>query len=335
MSARNMMTHGDILTVLADPGKHADDLFAEARKIRRAVFHDRVFLYGFLYISTFCRNNCRFCFSRHDNDLAPRYRKTPDEVIAHARTLAEMGVHLIDVAAGEDDARSGADLTDLFRAIKRQTGLPIMASVGVLENPRAETMGPVDWYACYQETHNRQLFARVRPGQDFDRRYGSKVSARRNGLLVEEGIMTGIGETAQDIADSFEAMAALNADQVRVMSLVPQKGTPMQDTAPAPSLRELVITALLRLRFPDRLIPASLDVAGLAGLQQRLDAGANVITSIVPPGTGLAGVANTTLDIDNGSRTIGAILPVLERCQVTPGSRDEYLEWMKGRRSSC
>lgn len=328
------MTHSDILKVLANPGKHAEDLFAEARKIRRTVFQDRIFLYGFLYISTYCRNHCRFCFSRHANELAPRYRKTSAEVIAHARTLAGMGVHLIDVASGEDEARSGADLVELLRAVKQQAGLPLMASVGLFEDPQAGTLGPVDWYACYQETHNRTLFAQVRQGQDFDRRYGSKVAARRNGLLVEEGIMTGIGETAQDIADSFEAMAALDADQVRVMSLVPQKGTPMQDVAPAPSLRELVITALLRLRFPDRLIPASLDVAGLAGLAQRLDAGANVITSIVPPGTGLAGVANNALDIDNGRRTISALLPVLERCQVTPGSLEEYQAWMKQRRSS-
>ena len=330
-----MIAQADILKVLADPGKYADDLFAEARKVRRSVFKDHVFLYGFLYISTYCRNHCRFCLSRQDNAGAPRYRKSSDEIAAHARTLADMGVHLVDVASGEDGARSRSELSKLFRTIRQETGLPIMASVGLLEEPQEDVMGGVDWYACYQETHNQTLFSVVRQGQDYGRRLASKISAKRKGFLIEEGIMTGIGETDRDIADSFEAMAALNADQVRVMSLVPQKGTPMQDRPPAPSLRELVVLALLRLRFPDRLIPASLDVAGLAGLAQRLDAGANVITSIVPPGIGLAGVANNSLDIDNGSRTIKALRPLMDRCGVTPGTLDGYREWMKARRSSC
>ena len=148
--------------------------------------------------------------------------------------------------------------------------------------------------------------------------------------------MTGIAESPEDIADSMDAMESLDADQVRVMSFVPQEGTPMQHVAAPPPTRELVIIALLRLAFPDRLIPASLDVAGLAGLRQRLDAGANVITSIVPPGEGLAGVANNSLDIDNGGRTVNAIRPVLESCNLRAASQDDYLAWIANRkRPSC
>ncbi len=331
MSTRNTITRADIRAVLKEPERHADTIFAEARKIRRDVFGDKVFLYGFLYISTHCRNNCRFCFSRRDNAI-PRYRKAPDEIAEHARELAETGVHLIDVTSGEDAEISEAHRSRLLHEIRQQTGLPVMASVGILDKPQAETQKPVDWYACYQETHNRDLFATLRPGQDFDRRFNSKRLAQQGGLLIEEGILTGIGETSEDIADSIDAMKALDADQVRVMSFVPQNGTPLQHVAPVPFVRELVIIALLRLVFPDRLIPASLDVAGLAGLKPRLDAGANVITSIVPPGAGLAGVANHTLDIDNGDRTVNAIGPVLRRCQLRSGSLDDYRKWMANRK---
>jgi len=45
-----------------------------------------------------------------------------------------------------------------------------------------------------------------------------------------------------------------------------------------------------------------LDVDGLAGLKQRLEAGANVVTTIVPPGRGLAGVVRHSLDIEDGKR---------------------------------
>lgn len=327
-----MPTRSEILAVLQDPERHADRLFASARQARQEMFGDKVFLYGFLYASSYCANNCHFCLSRRENRAVRRYRKNPSEIVEYAARLADSGAHLIDVASGEDAAASVADLESLFRRIREQTGLPVMASIGVLDGARAALLEHVDWYACYQETHNRTLFARLRPDQDFDRRFNSKVMARQNGVLVEEGLLTGVAERSEDIADSMDAMAALRADQVRVMSFVPQPGTPLQDLAPPPSIRELAIIALLRLVFPDRLIPASLDVAGLAGLQQRLDAGANVITSIVPPGAGLAGVANQSLDIDNGGRSIAAIQPVLARCNLRAASPEDYRAWLARRK---
>lgn len=327
------MTRAEILAALKTPEAGAGALFAEARRVRQAAFGDAVFLYGFVYASTFCGNRCRFCQSRDGNPAARRYRKTAAEVLACAEALARDGVHLIDVTAGEDPAWAGAGAGGLLRAIRERTGLPVMASLGVLDGERAHILADADWYACYQETHNWTLFATLRPGQDYERRFNSKRTARRHGVLVEEGIMTGIGESDADVADSIQAMADLDADQVRVMSLVPQPGTPMAGMAPPPALRECVITAILRLAFPDRLVPASLDVAGLGGLRARLEAGANVVTSLIPPGAGLAGVAQETLDIASGGRTPAAVVPVLGQCGLRPARPEEYRGWIAARKA--
>ena len=79
--------------------------------------------------------------------------------------------------------------------------------------------------------------------------------------------------------------------------------------APAGRLGELVTIATMRLAMPERLIPASLDVDGIAGLEPRIAAGANVVTSIVPPDLGLAGVSQSELDIDEGLRTAAEVAP--------------------------
>ena len=73
----------------------------------------------------------------------------------------------------------------------------------------------------------------------------------------------------------------------------------------------MLTIAAMRLAMPDRFIPASLDVDGIAGLERRLEAGANVVTSIVPPTVGLAGVSQAELDIDEGYRTVHGVLPHL------------------------
>ena len=94
----------------------------------------------------------------------------------------------------------------------------------------------------------------------------------------------------------------------------------MQSLVNPDPLREMLTIAVLRLKYPDRLIPATLDVAGLNGLQNRLAAGANVVTSLVPPGFGLAGVARKSLDIDDARRTVDGILPELGKLGLEPYS---------------
>ena len=123
----------------------------------------------------------------------------------------------------------------------------------------------VSWYACYQETHNRDLFKKLRPGQNYAARMENKKLAVKLGLLTEEGLLCSVGESAQDIADSITSMRLLEVSQIRAMTFVPQAGTPMQTWKRPDPLREMLIIAVLRLAFPDRLIPASLDVDGLPG----------------------------------------------------------------------
>jgi methylornithine synthase len=187
------------------------------------------------------------------------------------------------------------------------------------------------WYACYQETHSRSLFKKLRPGQDYHNRMQSKVDAHHLGLLVEEGLLCGVGETPDHIAQSMDVMKKLEADQMRVMNFVPQPGTPMAKQPPPDPLREILIAAVMRLVFPDRLIPASLDVEGIAGLKSRLNSGANVVTSIVPPGEGLVGVAQHSLNIEDGERTTASVKDVLKRVGLEPAGREEYQNWIHRR----
>lgn len=314
-------------------------LFRAARELRQQYFDNTVFLYGFVYFSTWCRNDCSFCFYRKSNCVAIRYRKPKKEIIKIARKLSESGVHLIDLTMGEDpfysqSSQSSLELAELVREIKRETGLPVMISPGVVPSNamKALARAGADWYACYQETHNRVLFNRLRIQQNYDERLNRKMDARRLGLLIEEGILTGIGDRPSDIVTSIQAMRIIGAHQVRVMSFVPQRGTPLQHLSRPPLQQELIIIAVLRLLFPDRLIPASLDVEGIKGLQSRLDAGANVVTSLVPPNNGLLGVSQNSLDIEEGYRTPKGVFPILIELGLRPGTRVEYNRWMSSSR---
>jgi methylornithine synthase len=317
----------------------AEPLFAAARELRQRHFGDAIFLYGFVYYSTYCRNSCAFCFYRAGNTASPRYRKNAEEVVEICCALADSGVNLLDLTLGEDPLlhqnHDFSPLIDLVAAVHRTAGLPIMVSPGVVPRPvladlRAEG---ADFLALYQETHTRELFARLRRGQDYDERAQARRDAHAVGLLVEDGLLTGVGDSVADRAASLLTMRAAGEQQVRVMTLVPQEDTPLAHT-PAPSTWNEVITiAVMRLAMPDRLIPASLDVEGIEGLRSRLDAGANVVTSLVPPKSGLCGVAHAEYEVDEGLRSAAEVRPRLAELGLRQGTQEEFESWLEKARA--
>lgn len=328
------MNRNEIIELLRiDSRDEIEELFTRARNVREREFSNKIFMYGFVYFSTWCRNNCNFCYYRKSNEIE-RYRKSPEEIIAVAENLAGSGVHLLDLTMGEDQSyhKDGfRGLYDTVEQIKTKTGLPVMLSPGLIEDEYIDMFAQlgVEWYALYQETHNRKLYEKLRLEQDYDCRMHAKLHAKEKGMLIEEGILAGVGESPEDIADSILEMGRIGASQMRVMSFVPQKGIPMERREKPSPLREEKIIAILRLMYPKVLIPASLDIDGISGLKDRLSAGANVVTSIIPPKTGLAGVAQNSMDVDEGGRTVEEAAQIFAAMGLQPATALEYQEYMR------
>lgn len=327
------MTKKEIIQILeTEDGEELSKLFAEARKIRNEQQGNKIFAYGFVYFTTYCRNNCNFCYYRRSNDIE-RYRKTKEETLTTSKALIDSGVNLIDLTMGEDPLyhkEAFDSVVDIIRTIKSEYDTPIMISPGVVSNDVIDKFkaAGADWYAVYQETHNRELFEKLRVGQSYDERMNAKLYAREKGMKIEEGILAGVGETAADIADSLLLMGEIGAQQMRVMSFVPQEGSPMEKCDTPDRMLELKIIALMRILYPKALIPASLDVDGIDGLEDRINAGANLITSIIPPKSGFMGVAHNTLDVDEGGRTVEEANQILKKMGLRVATKDEYREYI-------
>lgn len=96
------MTKKEIVRLLeTEDGEEIARLFAKAREIRRENQGNKIFAYGFVYFTTYCRNNCNFCYYRKSNDIE-RYRKSKEEILATSKALIDSGVNLIDLTMGED-----------------------------------------------------------------------------------------------------------------------------------------------------------------------------------------------------------------------------------------
>ncbi|NCF00042.1 methylornithine synthase PylB [Emergencia sp. 1XD21-10] len=324
----------ELLRIMAsDDPEILQALFSQARKIRKEVQGNKIFAYGFVYFTTYCRNNCNFCYYRNSNKIE-RYRKNKDEVLAISKSLIDSGVNLIDLTMGEDPQYHAEDfetVCQIIKEIKEVYDTPVMISPGVVNHNIIDKFAEAgaDFYALYQETHNRELYAKMRVGQDYDARMNAKLYAKEKGIYIEEGLLAGIGETSEDIVDSLLTMGEIGARQVRVMSFIPQEGSPMEDCKTPDRIEELKIIALMRLLYPSALIPASLDVDGIKGLKDRINAGANLITSIIPPKSGFMGVAHSTMDVDEGGRTVEEAASILDEMGLRIASKEEYEAFLR------
>ncbi len=324
------------LMSIKDPSE-LEMLYSAARRVRDRQFGKKIFTYGFVYFSTYCKNNCTFCYYRRSNGAIDRYRKSTEEIVQLAGSLKDAGINLADLTMGEDPkmyADGYKGLLDIISSVHDDVGISIMASPGALPKDMFQAVreAGADWYACYQETYNRGLFESLRLEQSFDDRRNQKIWARNAGLLAEDGMMIGLGENVRDRAETIVEMGSLGCEQVRAMTFVPQEGTPMQNIVPYDSTEELKAIAVMRLLYPDKLIPCSLDVEGIAGLKTRIAAGANVITSIVPPNQNLAGVAQHELDIENGNRSVDHVFEMLDEMGYRHAESSEYVSFLDAHR---
>lgn len=312
-------------------------LYGAASRVRDRTFGKSIFMYGFVYFSTYCRNNCNFCYFRRSNPIN-RYRKTKEEVLEIAKGLENAGINLVDLTMGEDPLLYADDyhgIIDIVKNVRDTVDTGIMISPGAVSRsamPKLRKAG-ADFFAVYQETANRELFSGLRIEQDYDLRMNQRIWAKEAGMLVEDGMLVGVGETPRDRAEHIRIMGETGCDQIRAMTFIPQKGTPLQNVDPPTDYTdELKAIAVMRLTYPDALIPASLDVEGIGGLKSRVDAGASVITSIVPPNIGLAGVAQPEFDIDDGHRSLDYVRGIAESIGRREATLKEFKDYCESHR---
>ncbi len=255
-----------------------------------------------------------------------------------SENLSDAGINLVDLTMGEDPVMyrdECARLIDVIQSVRDAVDIGIMVSPGAVPRsvfPKMKEAG-ADWYACYQETYNLELFKKLRLEQDYQTRIDVRKWAREAGMLTEDGMMVGLGESPEDRADFVMRMGPQRCEQIRAMTFVPQEGTPMSTLNATDSTNELLAIAIMRIMYPDRIIPATLDVEGISGMVDRLNAGANLITSIVPPHRELAGVAQHELDIENGNRSVDNVFKILESIGKRPATNAEFQSFMDGKKA--
>jgi len=279
----------EVVALLQVQGEELAALYAAANRVRARCVGDGVHLRGIVEFSNHCRLSCDYCGIRSRNRKVERYRMEPDEIIELAFKARAYGYPTVVLQSGEDPWYTVERICYILEQIKADGPMAITLSCG--ERPAEEyrrfRASGCDRYLMRFETSSREVFAKLHPDDDFDRRTECLRAIREAGIQLGSGFLIGLpfGGLEQLAADILHA-TALQLDMIGCGPFIPNPDTPLA-WASLLEDREIYFKtiALLRLLNPDAHIPATtaFDAIFTDGRNQVLERGANVFMPNITP----------------------------------------------------
>lgn len=272
--------------------EQADDLQNRARSVAQSRFGTGVFVRGLIEISNCCRNNCYYCGIRRSNPSVLRYRLTEDDILASCKQGADLGFQTFVLQGGEDPVQDDVWLTDVVRQIR--SSFPdhaITLSVGERDEAayRSFREAGADRYLLRHETCRAGHYARLHPKEmSLEHRLSCLYTLKSLGFQTGAGMMIGSpGQTLDCLLDDLAFLDDLKPEMIGIGPFIPAPHTPFARETPGSVSLTLRLLSLLRLRFPDVLLPATTALATLDpdGREKGILAGANVLMPNLSPVT--------------------------------------------------
>ncbi len=283
-------TGDEELTLLIE-GMYQDSLlFERADETKKKYYGSDVFVRGLIEISSYCRNNCFYCGIRCGNTRAERYRLSPEQILSCCRTGYELGLRTFVLQGGEDPGFTDRMTCETVWQIKNAyPDCAVTLSLG--EKPdeiyRSFRDAGADRYLLRHETADASHYSRLHPeSMSPDNRKRCLFSLKNLGFQVGSGFMVGTPyQTTGNIVSDIRFLQELRPEMIGIGPFIHHRDTPFGDFPDGSAELTIRLTAVLRLMFPDALIPATtaLGTALPDGRERGLKAGANVVMPNLSP----------------------------------------------------
>ncbi len=271
-------------------GESAAYLFEHARIRQEEVFGRAVYLRGLIEFTSFCRNDCYYCGLRRSNRRCERYRLTEEQILSCCRQGYELGFRTFVLQGGEDMRYSDADICRIVSAIKENhPDCAVTLSIGERsrESYEAYFTAGADRYLLRHETADPVLYSRLHPPElTLKNRVRCLYDLKEIGYQIGAGMMLQAPfQTTDDIVTDLFFLRELQPDMIGTGPFIPHKDTPFRDEPAGTAELTLFMIGVLRLMFPEALIPATTALGTIdpRGREKGILAGANVVMPNLSP----------------------------------------------------
>lgn len=202
-----------------------------------------------------CSEDCQFCAqSGHFQTEADDYPLLDlEKILGRAQEMEAAGANrfsLVISGRGPDQA-DFMHILEIFRVLKRETGLGLCASLGIINEEQAAQLAAVGVTIYHHNLETgRNYFPFICTTHTYDERVQTIQAARKAGLRVCSGGILSLGESWADRVELAFELRELQVDSIPLNILNPLKGTPLAHLKPMKPLEVLKTIAIFRLMLP-------------------------------------------------------------------------------------
>ena len=213
-------TFDDIVCLLKSGRKELACLQKYAVDVRNLYVGNAVHLRGLIEFSNICTCDCRYCGIRKSNCNVSRYTMSKESILNSARYSYENGYGSVVLQSGERrDAQFTEFVADVVSEIKRigngALGITLSCGEQSEETFKMWKSSGADRYLLRIETTDEELFARLHPGSDLDKRKAALENLKSLGYITGTGVMVGLpGQSVEMLARDVLYFKALDADMI-------------------------------------------------------------------------------------------------------------------------
>lgn len=271
-------------------GKAVQYLHAKARACTEQVYGDRIFLRALIEISSYCKNNCRYCGIRRGNTDLTRYRMDEDTIAACCADGYAHGMRTFVLQSGEDAWWTDRRLCRLVERLHLQfPDCAITLSLGERSRESYQQLfdAGASRYLLRHETADAAHYALLHPAEmSYAHRMQCLKDLKEIGFQVGCGFMVGSpGQSPQTLWKDLQFIRTFQPHMVGIGPFVATQQTPFA-AAPNGSVEDcLRLLSIIRIMHPHVLLPATTALGSLHPFGRELGvlAGANVLMPNVSP----------------------------------------------------
>lgn len=282
------LTKEQIIYLLKNREQYHNVLQRKANSLRNDVFKNKLYIRGLIEISSFCKCNCYYCGLRAENMNAERYRLSTEQILNACTTGYKLGFRTFVLQSGEDFKLSEKFITNII--IQLKTHFPdcaVTLSLGQRDEKTYQTWknAGADRYLLRHEAASSDLFYKLHPLNE-NQCIENLNKLKALGYQTGSGFMVGVPfQTLENLADDIIFLKKLQPEMIGIGPFIPHNQTPFAKYQAGSVELTLFIISLLRIIFPNALIPATtaLNTLSPTGHTDAILHGANVIMPNLTP----------------------------------------------------
>ena len=244
-------------------------IFALAKKIKKALYGNRIVMFAPLYLSDWCINGCVYCPYHAKNRHIPRRKLSQEEIRREVTALQNMGHKRLAIESGEDPVHNPIEyilesIATIYGTHRRNGAIRrvnVNIAATTVDNYRRLKEAGIGTYILFQETYNRKNYEVLHPtGPKSDYAWHTEAMDRAMQGGIDDvgiGVLFGLDTWRYDLvgllmhAEHLEARFGVGPHTISVPRICPADDIDTRDFPNAvPDDIFCRIVAVIRLAVP-------------------------------------------------------------------------------------